>query len=125
MSQRPALDDPSYHNDREALDDPSLKKSCPICGGQFVSIGRRIYCSANCKHRAYRRRHQGLVSNAIVGISKPRRNISIYECPSCGVHELGIQRCSDCGVFMTRVGIGGLCPHCDEPLAVGELMGEI
>jgi hypothetical protein len=41
------------------------------------------------------------------------------------MRELGIQRCDDCGIFMARVGIGGLCPHCDEPLAVAELVGEI
>jgi hypothetical protein len=30
----------------------------------------------------------------------------------------------DCTTFMRKVGIGGSCPHCDEPVAVAELVGE-
>jgi hypothetical protein len=32
------------------------------------------------------------------------------------------QRCADCGTFMHRVGLGGLCPCCDEPVTIDELL---
>ena len=35
---------------------------------------------------------------------------------------LGTQRCDECGVFCKRVGPGGPCPHCDEPVAVADLI---
>lgn len=27
-------------------------------------------------------------------------------------------------MFCRRVGIGGLCPHCDEPVAISDLLGD-
>ncbi|MGH2608690.1 MAG: hypothetical protein ACRDHF_06325 [Tepidiformaceae bacterium] len=47
---------------------------------------------------------------------------TIYECPACDIRYLGQQRCADCGVFCRRVGPGGLCPHCDEPVALADLL---
>jgi hypothetical protein len=35
---------------------------------------------------------------------------------------LGQQRCPDCGLFCRRIGPGGLCPHCDEPVALADLL---
>jgi DNA polymerase II large subunit len=48
--------------------------------------------------------------------------MTVYEC-DCGARAVGRQRCTECGTFMRRVGIGGACPHCDEPVAVVELVG--
>jgi hypothetical protein len=50
------------------------------------------------------------------------RAATVYECPSCQARYLGAQRCDDCQLFCRRVGPGGLCPHCDEPVAVGDLI---
>jgi hypothetical protein len=52
---------------------------------------------------------------------QPRRPITVYECV-CGYRALGEQRCEECGSFMSRVGVGGPCPNCDEPVAVAELV---
>jgi hypothetical protein len=41
----------------------------------------------------------------------------------CESRYLGEQRCDDCGVFCRRIGFGGTCPHCDEAVAVEDLMG--
>lgn len=38
---------------------------------------------------------------------------------------LGQQRCDDCGVFSRRVGPGGPCPHCNEPVALVDLLPQI
>jgi hypothetical protein len=54
---------------------------------------------------------------------RPRRAITVYECPQCESRYLGEQRCDDCGVFCRRIGFGGTCPHCDEAVAVEDLMG--
>ena len=53
---------------------------------------------------------------------RPRRPDTVYECDSCGARTLGDQRCDTCGTFMRRVGLGGLCIHCDEPIAVNDLL---
>jgi hypothetical protein len=54
---------------------------------------------------------------------RSRRAIAVYECPQCESRYLGEQRCDDCGVFCRRIGFGGTCPHCDEAVAVEDLMG--
>jgi len=38
------------------------------------------------------------------------------------VRYLGEQRCPDCGVFCSRIGLGGACPHCGDPVAVADLI---
>ena len=48
---------------------------------------------------------------------------TVYECEDCGVRTVGSQRCEECLRFMRRVGMGGTCPSCDEPVTVAELMG--
>ncbi|MGH9070928.1 MAG: hypothetical protein ACRDX8_07155 [Acidimicrobiales bacterium] len=56
--------------------------------------------------------------------AQPRRPITVYECDGCGLRSLGTQRCETCGTFMRRIGLGGSCPACDEPVAVVDLLGE-
>jgi hypothetical protein len=51
----------------------------------------------------------------------PRESV-VYECPSCETRYLGEQRCGDCNVFCRRLGSGGLCPCCDEPVTIAELL---
>jgi hypothetical protein len=45
----------------------------------------------------------------------------VYICDTCDTRALGQQRCEDCNTFMRAAGIGGLCPCCNEPVAVAEL----
>ena len=45
-----------------------------------------------------------------------------HECPDSGERFLGEQRCDTCRTFTRRVGIGGPCPNCDEPVAVTDLI---
>jgi hypothetical protein len=47
---------------------------------------------------------------------------TVYECEDCGVRAVGEQRCEGCSRFMRRVGTGGSCPACDEPVTVAELL---
>ena len=55
---------------------------------------------------------------------KPARSVpadTVYECPSCEQRYLGVRRCDDCNTFCRRIGPGGLCPHCDAPVAQQDL----
>jgi rubrerythrin len=53
-----------------------------------------------------------------------RGKFTVYKCDGCGVRAIGEQRCEICGTFMRKVGPGGQCPHCDEPVTVSELLGQ-
>ena len=91
--------------------DVGVTMTCSVCGRAFRPVGRRRFCSAACRQAAWRRRHATV------------RAAVVYECPACAARYLGEQRCPDCNVFCRRVGLGGRCPHCDEPVAVADLLG--
>ena len=101
------------------LRNDGLTIACPICGRSFRSVGRRRFCSDACRQAAWRQRHPDPVP--AVPMRPPRATI-VYECPQCSVRYLGEQRCPDCQRFCRRVGLGGPCPHCDEPVAVADLL---
>ena len=49
---------------------------------------------------------------------------TIYECGGWGERVLGERRCGDCNLFTRVVGLGGLCPECDTPVLLDDLLGE-
>jgi hypothetical protein len=102
-------------------DDPGTTP-CPACHQSFTPTGRQFYCSTACRKTAFRRRQQQAGPVVTVPTARPRREITVYECPDCGQRLLGDQRCGDCHTFARRVGIGGACPHCAEPVAVTDLV---
>jgi hypothetical protein len=93
---------------------------CPICGHGFRPIGRRRFCSDACRQAAWRAR-QPVTPVAPIPPRSPRP-VTIYECPECETRYLGTQRCPDCYLFCRRIGPGGACPHCDEPIALVDLV---
>jgi hypothetical protein len=104
-------------------DDSVTTRACPACGQPFTPSGRRCWCSAACKQAAYRRRAVPPAAPApALQAARPKRPVTVYECGECGSRALGRQRCDDCGTFMAAVGIGGLCPSCDEPVAIQDLI---
>lgn len=102
-------------------DDPATTH-CPICQARFTPTGRQRYRSTPCRKTAFRRRHTNPAATVVVPAARPRRPITVYECPSCGQRLLGQQRCDDCATFTRRVGIGGTCPDCHAPVAVDDLL---
>jgi hypothetical protein len=98
-------------------------RTCAMCGDHFTAQGRRRFCDDACRQAAWRQRHPASVLPQLPR-RLPRSSV-IYECPACEVRFLGQQRCDDCGVFCKRVGAGGLCPACEEPVAVADLLPEI
>jgi rubrerythrin len=96
---------------------------CPVCQvRRFVPIGRKRVCSPACRQAAFRRHHSATADPLVVPPHHSRRDRTIYQCPSCDARYLGLQRCSECGVFCRRLGAGGLCPECGEPVAVADLL---
>ena len=119
---------PCYHR-FHGLDEPepplrhdAVTMTCPVCQHAFVPVGRRNYCSDACRAAAHRRHRDTQPAPVVVPRARPRRPITVYECETCGLRALGEQRCDDCASFMRRVGIGGHCPTCSDPIALDELL---
>jgi hypothetical protein len=95
--------------------DDTATITCPVCGVAFTPEGRQRHCSTACRQRAWRRRRQAPTEPLVT------RADTVYACPNCDTRYLGVQRCDDCNVFARRLGPGGLCPCCDEPVAISDL----
>jgi ribosomal protein L37AE/L43A len=101
------------------------ERSCPACGLTFVADRRlsSIWCSDACRQRGFRLRHQPPDQVQVLLLRRSPKTAVVYQCPECETRYLGSQRCPDCGVFCRRrPGPGGLCPHCDEPVALSDLV---
>lgn len=101
------------------LRNDSVTLICPVCGRDVHPVGRQRFCSDACRQAAWRRRHPAPLPALP---AHPYRATVVYECPACATRYLGVQRCPDCQRFCRRVALGGLCPHCDEPVAVADLV---
>ena len=100
---------------------------CSICGLWFAARGRQLWCSAACRQTAFRRRLQSpppLLPAMLRRVDRGR-STTVYACPRCESRTLGTQRCDDCNCFGYRVGVGGLCPHCEEPVALVDFVPEL
>lgn len=108
-------------NDNETT--TSGRSSCPTCGAGFTPIRRQTYCSPACRQAAWRARHTSPRPVDIpVVTARPRREITVYACTVCEQRYHAQQWCPDCQRPCRRVDTGGLCPHCDEPVAIGDLL---
>jgi len=105
--------------------DDTATITCPVCQSSFTPAGRQRYCTTACRKTAWRRRHQNPAISPPVLAARPRREFTIYECPDCGQRLHGQQRCPDCGIFAARLGPGGPCPHCGEPVTITDLLQEV
>lgn len=103
--------------------DATVTATCLACQ-QPIHTGRgRFYCTARCRQAAYRRRHSTATPPlALPEKGRRRTDTSVYVCPDCDTRTAGRQRCNDCNTFTQRLGTGGHCPNCDEPITVDELL---
>lgn len=105
----------------------ATNRRCPVCQTGPVPPRAR-YCSDACKQRAYRLRRLDPAPTDLTTLTaelRRRRTLraaQIYECGDCGERRLGEPRCPDCHRFGRAIGLGGLCPHCDEPLLLADLL---
>ena len=101
------------------LRNDSVTIACPRCGRAFAPVGRQRFCSAACRQAVWRQRQPTPLPPLPTRTPRPA---TIYECPSCGTRYLGDQRCPECQQFCRRIGPGGPCPHCAEPVALADLL---
>jgi hypothetical protein len=93
---------------------------CAMCGAPVAPIGRQRFCDAACRQAAWRRCHAN-VAEPLIPTRAPRL-VTVYVCTECETRYLGAQRCPECQRFCKRIGPGGPCPHCDEPVALADLI---
>ncbi len=96
---------------------------CPVCWATFHPTGRQRFCSDTCRKTAWARTHR-TVPRPVTPVPPAgrHRDTTIYSCPGCDTRYHGQQWCPDCNQPCTRIGLGGLCPHCDQPIALTELL---
>ena len=104
-------------------DDGVTITRCPLCTTAFTPTGRQQFCSQACRQKAYRRRHH-LTPPLVIPPAHARRDVTVYECQDCEQRYYAQQWCPDCNRPCRRIGIGGLCPHCDGAVAVEELTAQ-
>jgi hypothetical protein len=100
--------------------------ACPVCATEFTPIRRQRYCTPACRQAAWRTRHHQPTPRPAVTIppATHRRDITVYQCPNCEARYLGQQWCHDCHRPCTRLDLGGLCPHCDEPITISDILDQ-
>ena len=103
--------------------DIETTSACPNCATTFTPIRRQRYCSQACRQAAWRARHPDPVSQPAVVVppTMNRRDVTVYQCLECDSRHLGEQWCRDCNRPCVRVDLGGLCPHCDEPITIRDI----
>src|SRR5688500_10815102 len=101
---------------------------CPVCTATPPSRRAR-YCSVACKQRAYRLRQidvtatdAGLLATELKRLGELVAH-TIYECLDCGERFVGERRCPDCHRFCRKLGLGGCCPDCQQPVLLADLLG--
>jgi hypothetical protein len=123
---RPAT--PVRYGSRYGSAPPGGVRPCPVCSTERAP-GRARYCSDACKQRAYRLRQVNPTAADSAALAAELERLgelvahTLYECPECDQRYLGERRCRECNRFCRRLGLGGACLHCDEPLLIAELLG--
>ena len=122
---QPPTSDIDVHTDpdgpTQGADTPPL---CPVCWTPFTRVGRQRYCTDACRKSAWARRHPTTrpTPKTYVPQQVPRRNTTIYACPTCAARYHGQQWCHHCNQPCAPVGPGGACPHCQQPVAHSDLL---
>ena len=105
-----------------------LSRVCPIDGRPLPSRRAR-FCSAVCRMRAHRLRHQVdadvIDVDALTAELRRRSRLvaaCVYECTSCQERYFGERRCPACNLFNRNLGLGGVCSGCDQPVVLAELV---
>jgi len=113
---------PPRNDIRDDVPEDVVASTCPVCGAGFSRIRRQRFCSPACRQAAFRARSQPPPVEVPPVPATRRTQVTVYECGQCEQRYLGQQWCSDCNRPCTRIGLGGTCPHCDEPVAVDDLL---
>lgn len=100
--------------------------ACPVCARPFRRVRRQRYCSPACRQAAWRARHDDPLAAAAPSPTPPTRrtDVTVYTCPDCDERYLAQQWCPDCNRPCTRTGTGGLCPACEHPVTLDDLLAQ-
>jgi len=101
------------------------QRACGACGCGFPARGRKAYCSDACRQRGFRLRRRPADELPLGFARRLPKTAIVYQCPECDARLLGQQRCEECGVFGRRLGPGGPCPHCNEVVAISDLLADL
>jgi hypothetical protein len=100
--------------------------ACPICQSWFVPLSsRHRYCSSACRRTAWERAHTNPPTGPTHAAALAGEPGDVYACALCHRRRLGPGTCDHCGTWLTRIGLGGACPHCAEPVAIRDLLEEV
>ena len=97
--------------------DGSATARCGYCEAPLQGRSDKQFCSSAHRQLAWRRTTSAPLAPALV----PKSDV-VYVCPSCDTRYLGEQRCPECNTWCRRIGPGGICPCCDEPISIVELL---
>ena len=128
MSHAAPWPPPVRYGSRDGSAPTAGARRCPVCATILPSTRAR-YCSDACKQRAYRLRHIDRSALAVTQRAADRERAgdrlahTVYACSACETRYLGERCCPDCHRFCRKLGPGGACPHCDEPVLLAELLG--
>ncbi len=117
--------DPSRNDIETTSSAGGMSSHCPVCQSAFTRVRRQRYCSSACRQAAWRSRRDGDTARLPAIAPAPprrRRDVTVYRCGECDQRYLAEQWCPDCQRPCTREGPGGLCPHCDEPVTIDDLL---
>jgi len=119
VAERPPVDDTSTTTPTQNTTGGPL---CPVCWAPFQPVGRQRFCTDACRKTAWARTHRQ--PRPLIAVPPPgqRLEATVYACPQCQQRYAGQQWCPDCHTPCTRVGLGGHCPHCDQPVTLTELL---
>ena len=92
---------------------------CECCQQNPAAWGRR-YCSEACRRLAFRCRYPRPLE---VHLAHPFTKGTVFYCSTCQSRSFGVEHCETCDRNCRSLGIGGLCPCCDEPVAIQDLVG--
>jgi hypothetical protein len=99
------------------------RRRCLVCDVEILSPRGRHYCSSACRNKAWRRRRYETTFRSDRDLPGQPSWQAIYECPRCRRRLIDDHRCPDCNLFGNRLGLGGPCPHCHEPVLLTDLAG--
>ena len=90
---------------------------CPVCWTRFTRVGHQRYCTDGCRKTAWTRRHAtpATAAEPVVPKGIRRRDVTIYECPTCNTRYHGEQWCHDCNQPCTRSASADCAPTATNP----------